>query len=121
MFDKNAAILAYSAAFGNNLKRLEDYCREVGFEGDVVSLADSIQQIQDQVFDQVWQQSEDRRPLSEEEITAILRRHVAEHEPWINDAGIAGLLQWVAWMSWHEGCLAIPHRIPDPKPWWQFW
>jgi hypothetical protein len=123
MFDKNSAIEAFSAAFGNNVKRLEAYCHDVGYEGDVMALADLIRQIQEQVFGEIYRRSENQ-PLNGEEITSISREYVAAHEPWINDVGLNGLLQWVGWMAWHEGCMKIPQELQElrkPKPWWQVW
>ena len=120
MFDRNAAIEAFSAAFGNSAKRLEDYCNEVGYPGDVQALSESIQRIQDRVFDEIWRLSEVRK-LTQDEMIAVTRKSVAEHEPWINEAGMNGLLQWIAWMSWHEGCVVVPEQPGTVKRWWQIW
>jgi hypothetical protein len=120
MFEKNAAIQAYSAAFGNNLKRLEAYCREVGYAGDVTAFAASIQQLQAEIFDEIWRLSEQRK-LSQDEMVAVARQYVSEHEPGIDETGLNGLMQWVAWMSWREGCIEIPAQHKQPKRWWQFW
>jgi hypothetical protein len=86
----------------------------------VTALAATIRQVQDKIFEEIWRRSEER-PLTQDEMIAVTRQYVAEHEPWINEKGINGLLQWVAWMSWHEGCVEFPKTIRKPKPWWQFW
>jgi hypothetical protein len=119
MFDKNAAIEAYASAF-NDTKRLETYCREVGFAGDVKLLAASINQIEDAIFEEIWQCSE-VRPLTQDEMIEITRRYVKENEPWVNEMGVNGLLQRIAWLSWHEGCVKFPEPPPPKKARWEFW
>jgi hypothetical protein len=114
MFDKNAAIEAYSAPFGNKPDHLRDYCHETRFSGDVELLAKSIRQIQDAIFDEIWRRSE-TQPLMPEEMESVARDYLAEHEPWVNDRGVAGLLQWIAWMSWHEGCVRLPTGLHHGK------
>ena len=120
MFDRNAAIEAYSESAGNRIDRLEAYCRATGFSEDIAVLAASISRIQQEVFDEIWNRSESR-PLTQDEMVAITREYVARREPWINEKGIMGLLQWIAYMSWHEGCVKFPEPPRKAKPWWQFW
>jgi hypothetical protein len=120
MFDRNSAVKAFSAPFGNNAKRLEVYCRESGFTGDVAQLLESFNSIQNKIIDEIWRRSE-ARPLAIDEMIAVTRKHVAKYEPWINETGIDGLFQYIAWMCHHEGLVKFPEPTHQSRAWWQIW
>jgi len=80
---------------GNRYRDLQDYCRAAEFSGDVDELAASIREIQERAFDVIWRQSE-LQSLNGQEIENLTREHLAQQEPWLNDIGRNGLLQWVA-------------------------
>ena len=104
-FDLNAAIVVYSRSMGNRADALTQHCAENGIAELEARIKETIDTIQQGVFERVWEKTRDEGPLTDAQIVELATDYCRDHAPSVDDAGMNGLLQWVIWMAWHEGCL----------------
>jgi hypothetical protein len=103
----NAAITAYSHSGGNCNEALRPLCHSD--KSAAAKLAALINELQGDIFDLVWSRSE-AGALSAAQIEQIASAYLAEKKPEleIDDIGVSGLMRYIIWMAWHEGCLRHP-------------
>ena len=99
----NQAIDVYSHSLGNRSEALAEYCQAQGLSLNEIKA--KIDGIQHEVFERVWENTGNTGPLSSKEIELVTREVCRDASLGIDDAGIAGLMRWLVWMAWHEGCL----------------
>ena len=110
-FDRNHALECYSRAGGNRLDTLRSYCNEVDYR-DVFGFARSVDGIQGSLWGIVLG-TMGKKNLSVSELEEITRTYVVTNARWVDERGVAALMQWLAWMAWHEGCLEGENPFPD--------
>jgi len=100
----NDAIVVYSHSMGNRQEELVNYCENLSLStSDIKSIIDQIQQ---EIFAMIWDKTKNQGPLLSIEIENLTISYCKEKYDNIDQSGIEGLLQWLIWMSWHEGCLS---------------
>ena len=104
-YDINLAIDAYSHSMGNREEALAEFCAEHSIADQMAGIQATIDELQGDLFDQIWALTRDNGPMTGDEIEALAERHCSERAPAVNSDGIAALMRWAVWMAWHEGCL----------------
>lgn len=102
MNDINLGVAAYACSFGNSEKRLDEWCRKFGTSGlrdEIISL---VRKIEEQIMTDV-QNSKRSYEGSELELMVRTACNACDHR--IEKEGMAAILDYVAWMCWHEGYL----------------
>ena len=104
-FDINAAIEAYSHSMGNRPEELAEYCAEHGVAERENEIRTAIETMQGEVFDTISKRTRTSGPMSATEIETLATEHCRVSVPEVDEAGVRGLLRWIVWMAWHEGCM----------------
>ena len=100
-FNINTAINAYSHSMGNQFDVLIEHCGSEKAD----EFKKTIDQIQNEIFDIIWKSTDNNNLLTAGEIEEIATEYCNEKHNEIDASGIDGLLRWLIWMAWHEGCL----------------
>ena len=104
-YDINTAIDAYSHSMGNRREALAEFCGTRGLVDRETEIRAAIDKIQGDIFDLISRMARERGPLSADEIEKVTVGHCGRHYPDVNESGVRGLLRWIVWMAWHEGCM----------------
>ena len=98
----NLGVAAYASSFGNNEKRLDEWCRK--FESfhlrdEIISL---VRKIEDDILNEILNGD---KSYEGKELEIIVRTACNARDARIEKEGMAAILDHVAWMCWHEGHL----------------
>lgn len=102
MNDINHGVAAYARSFGNSEKRLDEWCKKF----DTCELRDEIISLVKGIEVEIMTDIETRdRSFDGTELEAMVRKTCSARDPRIEEEGMAAILDYVAWMCWHEGYL----------------
>jgi hypothetical protein len=98
----NFGVAAYASSFGNNEKRLDEWCRKFGTSDMREEIISLVGRIEDEIFTDI---ENSNRSYEGKELEVLVRNACNARDPRIEKEGIAAILDYVAWMCWHEGYL----------------
>ncbi len=98
----NHGVAAYARSFGNSEKRLDEWCEK--FEAfdlreEVISL---VRTIEDEIMSNI---ENSNKSYEGKELEVLVRRSCNARDPRIEKEGMTAILDYIAWMCWHEGYL----------------
>lgn len=102
MNDVNFGVAAYACSFGNSEKRLDEWCRRFSthdMRDEIISL---VSRIEDEIITDIVNSN---RSYEGGELDILVRKACNARDSRIGKEGVAAILDYVAWMCWHEGYL----------------
>jgi len=103
-YNVDQAIAAYSRSFGNDEKGLMDWCVKNSCIDKFDEIKEKTENIQDAIIDKFWGSN---KTFSGRELEAMIIAHCKEYEPELKIDGIKSLLDYIAWIAWHESYLQV--------------
>jgi len=102
-YDINSAAAAYASSFGNNERRLIEWLNANGISSAKDDVIKRVREVESAVVEQIFSGS---RTFTGRELEQMIIDYCKTHEPDIKGEGIRSILDYCAWMAWHEGYLA---------------
>jgi hypothetical protein len=96
-------VAAYARSFGNSEKRLDEWCETFGTSGMREEIISLVKRIEDEICTDIVNSS---RKYEFGELETMVRNACNARDPRIEKEGIAGILDYVVWICWHEGYLS---------------
>jgi len=101
-YDIDGAVAAYASSFGNNEKRLIEWCTRnnaTQYMDEIKSITNAIEEaIKTEIFN-------GNVPITADEMLEKIHKKCEGLDLGIGRIGMVSLLEHVAWFSWHEGYL----------------
>ena len=97
----NDAIIAFSSSMGNDYNELVKFC-SLNNITEINLYKRKIRKIQNDVFKMVCNYG---KKLTSDEIKHNLEKYLSEHNYEFNEMAKNNLMDYLVWMSWHEGYL----------------
>src|SRR5262245_61319656 len=98
----NHGVAAYARSFGNDEKRLDEWCKEFetfDLRDEIISL---VRTIEDKIMTDI---ENSKKSYEGKELEVMVKMVCNACDGRIEKEGMAAILDYVAWMCWHEGYL----------------
>lgn len=98
----NFGVAAFASSFGNNERRLDEWCRKFEtshLREEIIAL---VWKIEAEIMTDIVNSA---RSYEGKELEGMVMKVCNARDPRIEKEGIASILDYVAWMCWHEGYL----------------
>jgi hypothetical protein len=98
----NHGVAAYARSFGNDEKRLDEWCEKFEtfhLRDEIISL---VRKIENKIMEDIVNST---RSYEGKELEVMVNIACHACDPRIEKEGMAAILDYVAWMCWHEGYL----------------
>ncbi len=102
--DKNLLLNEFSNQFGYREEHFLEFTETYGIT-NTESLIAEFKEIQEKVYDEIWEFTKPDKKLFQKEIKEISEKYLKKNWNWIDQNGMDAINRWLTWMCWHEGIL----------------